>query len=170
LRQWLQGVIDAERGCAGEPPTSMIAGSANAPEFNYWLMRAANPELTGTEVLELFGYHGSFLVSPLSDPLALRLRRLDPLALPTQDWHAAALAAAGDRGASGARGGSAAERQFLVVIGHKTVGWVEDRYVGYFPDVRPLEETLRRRLESVCHARVYDGRFALIRFPMAPTR
>jgi hypothetical protein len=168
LRTWLRAVVFGEKSgvCADLSPLAMIDGYTSSPEFNYWLARVSSPQLSGREVLGLFGYRNSFVLSGLPS----LIKGTDPPDF-HHGWRRDALKLAAAHRAFLSSDPWAREPMFLVVVGRKTVRWaLHDRQIGYFPDVAPLERKLVDDLAARCEMRLHDGRFALIRFSMTPAQ
>jgi hypothetical protein len=152
FRSWLRAVLEGAQPaqCAPESPRAIIRGGVTSSEFNYWLARVARPELSGGEILRLFGYREAFLLTSDAEVASRSLESID------QEWQREALARAGPRGMA---------PHFVLVVNRKTVDWARGSEVGYYPDVRPLDPALIESLRSRCRVVVRDGRFAVVDLP-----
>jgi hypothetical protein len=160
LRNWLTKVIEPEEArstCAARHPLEAVDHSVNSAEFNYWLVRSARPQITGAEVLRLFGLRNTFFTTVHPSRKGMPDHYLD------HEWRKSATEEL-EVGASSSP--FPGEPAIVLVVNRKTVRWARDDGVSYFPDVRPLERAIVERMVN-CGATIYTDRFALIRFPMA---
>jgi hypothetical protein len=157
LREWLREVVEPSKGrksCTPRHPLEIVDDSVNTSEFNYWLARTSDPKVPGSEVLRSFGLRDTFFTTVHPS------RRGVPDAFPDHEWRKPAIERLEAR--------FPGQPAVLLVVDSKTLRWArsEDE-VEYFPDVSPLDPALAERLRTRCGAQLHDGRFALVRFPMA---
>ncbi len=155
LREWLAEVVGpnhAHSMCARRHPLGALDYSVNTAEYNYWLARSARPDISGAEILRLFGLRDTFFTTVLPSRKGKPDRYLD------HEWRKPAIEELEAR--------FPGQPAIVLVVNRKTVRWALQDDVGYFPDVRPLEPAFVERMLR-CGATISAGRFALIRFPMA---
>ena len=157
LREWLKETVAPSGGrksCTPRHPLHILDHTVNTAEFNYWLARSASPEVPASEVLRQFGLRDTFFTTVHPS------RKGVPDRFPDHEWRKPLIARLEAR--------FPGEPAILLVVDSKTIRWARgDEDVDYFPDVKPLEHDFVAQLEKRCGARVHDGRFGLIRFPMA---
>lgn len=142
--------VKMDKGCIDETAVrGYMVSSGNSSEINYVLMRRLRPELSGAEVLALFGYGDGLLLGAdhrASEKPAIKQSESNHMWL-NQDIPDVAKVIA------------------VIVLSQRTLSWMSDspeRVDYFFANDHRMDDTLRHHLVNVCGGISLDNGLVMV--------